>query len=332
MFQVWDVERDVPLDAAFVERVLTDDDGTILPPALQPATFDSTWAPDDSPIGSREYLMLLAHDYTGSPDPAFEVDGQLNQGMFPVLYALAAKLRAADSVIDPGDHIRFDWGHPAVSSVDQAMIDLESRSLADPDVQTAYQRIASCLSDLNALCDKPTSTLASLIHAAARPEEVELTWYAPGVPAALVQRAEAESDWTTLATVDRDGSDMIAWTDRSIVAGSRYGYRLVDDSGRPHGETWVDVPSRHRLALAGMRPHPAVDGALVMLSLPLRAPARLDVLDIAGRRVASRDVGALGPGTHSVRIAELDRLPAGVYLLRLAQGRDTVTGRMVRVR
>jgi hypothetical protein len=33
------------LDAAFVERCLTDDAGTILSPAQQPATFDSTWAP-----------------------------------------------------------------------------------------------------------------------------------------------------------------------------------------------------------------------------------------------------------------------------------------------
>ena len=125
---------------------------------------------------------------------------------------------------------------------------------------------------------------------------------------------------------------MIAWTDRSVVAGSRYGYRLVDDLGRTHGETWVDVPSTHRLALAGTRPHPARAGALVMLSLPRRAPARLDVLDITGRRVAAREVGALGPGTHAVRIAELDRLPAGVYLLRLVQGGESVSGRMVRIR
>ncbi len=332
MFQVWDVERDVPLDAAFVERVLTDDSGTILPPALQPATFDSTWAPDDSPIGSREYLLLLAHDDTGSPDPALEVDGQLNQGLFPVLYALAAKRRAADSVIDPGDHIRFDWGRPEVSSVDQTLIDLESRSLADPDVQAAYQGITSCLADINSRCDKPTAALASLIHATARAEDVELAWYAPGIAAARVQRAEAQSEWTTRATIARDGTNTIAWTDRSVVAGARYGYRLLDDSGRAHGETWVDVPSRHRLALSGMRPHPAVNGALVMLSLPRRAPARLDVLDIAGRRVVTREVGALGPGTHSVRIAELDRLPAGVYLLRLAQGGETVSARMVRVR
>ena len=331
-FQVWDIERDVPLDAAFVERVLTDDDGTILPAALQPATFDSTWAPDDSPLGGREYLMLLANDYSGSPNPAFEVDDQLNQGTFPVLYVLAAKLRAADSVIDPGDHIRYEWGQPVVSSVDQRMIDLESQSQTDPNVQAAYKGITSCLANLNSQCDEVTSALASLIHAVARPEEVELTWYAPGVPAARVQRTEAGAQWTTLAAVTRDGSSMIAWTDRSVVAGARYGYRLVDDFGRTHGETWVDVPSRNRLALAGTRPHPAGTGALVMLSLPRRAPARLDVLDIAGRRVVSREVGALGPGTHAVRIAELDRLPAGVYLLRLVQGSESVTGRMVRIR
>jgi len=332
LFQVWDVDRDVPLDAAFVERVVTDDDGTILPAASQPATFDSTWAPDDSEVGGREYLMLLAHDYSGSPDPVFEVDDQLNQGMFPVLYVLAARLRAPDSVIDPGDHMRYDWGLPPVVSVDQRMIELESRPLSEPDVQAAYQSIISCLADLNSRCDKPTSTLASLIHAVARPEAVELSWYAPGLTSARVQRTEPGASWTTLAEVTRDGSGQIAWTDHTVVAGSRYGYRLVDDVGRTQGEAWVDVPSTHRLALAGTRPHPAGSGAIVMLSLPRRAPARLDVLDIAGRRVASREVGALGPGAHSLRMAELDRLPAGVYLLRLVQGREAVTGRMVRIR
>ena len=332
LFQVWDVDRGVQLDAAFAERVLTDDDGTILPSALQPATFDSTWAPDNSLVGAREYLLLLDHDYTGSPNAMFEVDDQLNQGTFPVLYAFAARLRTPDSVIDPGDHVRFDWGLPEVSSVDQTMINLESRSLSDPDVQSAYQAIAACLADLNSLCDKPTSILASLIGATATPEAVELSWYAPGVTSARVQRAEAGSGWTTQATIARDGSSMMVWSDRSIVAGSRYGYRLADDLGRVHGETWVDVPTRHRLALAGMRPHPAVAGAVVVLSLPRRAPARLHVLDIAGRRIVTREVGSLGPGTHSLRMGELDRLPAGVYMMRLEQGGESVSGRMVRVR
>src|SRR6185295_2941019 len=102
--------------------------------------------------------------------------------------------------------------------------------------------------------------------------------------------------------------------------------------GQPYAETWVDVPNGHRLALAGTRPNPASAGSSIVLSLASRSPARLDVLDVAGRRVATRDVGALGPGTHALRVAELDRLPAGVYMLRLVQDRETATARMVRIR
>ena len=47
-------------------------------------------------------------------------------------------------------------------------------------------------------------------------------------------------------------------------------------------------------------------------------PARLELLDVTGRRVASRDVGALGPGRHALALGE--RLHSGVYLARLTQG------------
>jgi len=39
---------------------------------------------------------------------------------------------------------------------------------------------------------------------------------------------------------------------------------------------------------------------------------------VAGRRVASRDVGSFGPGRHQLELREA--LAAGVYLVRLSQG------------
>jgi len=75
------------------------------------------------------------------------------------------------------------------------------------------------------------------------------------------------------------------------------------------------------LALEGVRPNPARGDRLsVEFVLPVAAPARLEVLDVTGRRVATRDVGGLGSGRHRVDLAEGRQLAAGLYLIRLTQG------------
>jgi trimeric autotransporter adhesin len=71
------------------------------------------------------------------------------------------------------------------------------------------------------------------------------------------------------------------------------------------------------LALAA-RPNPVAGPLQVWLTLPSRDRATLELLDVAGRRVARREVGALGPGSHLVTLAAPPR--AGLYFLRLAQG------------
>jgi hypothetical protein len=88
-----------------------------------------------------------------------------------------------------------------------------------------------------------------------------------------------------------------------------------------------------RLALSAAGPNPSRDGRLrVRLTLPAADEARLDVFDTAGRRVAARDVGALGPGTHTVDAADGVRLEPGLYLLRLSHGGEVRTARAVMVR
>jgi len=58
----------------------------------------------------------------------------------------------------------------------------------------------------------------------------------------------------------------------------------------------------------------------VRIALPGGAPARLELLDLEGRRVRLQEVA--GAGERTARFEGLDRVPAGVYVLRLAQGRD----------
>jgi hypothetical protein len=70
----------------------------------------------------------------------------------------------------------------------------------------------------------------------------------------------------------------------------------------------------------------------VWLTLPSRQAATLELIDVAGRRVARREVGWLGPGTHVVVLDPGPRMRAGLYFLRLTQGGRVLTARVAVVR
>jgi hypothetical protein len=159
------------------------------------------------------------------------------------------------------------------------------------------------------------------------PDRVELTWQG-GEPAtgAIVERSEAGA-WAALEHVVSDGVARFQFIDRSILPGMRYGYRLrtgAEGSISYVGESWVDVPAVYRVALAGSRFNPSTNGRLdVEFELADESEARLELLDIAGRRIARREVGSFGPGRHSIGLAP--GLSAGVYLIRLSTGGRSLT-------
>lgn len=109
--------------------------------------------------------------------------------------------------------------------------------------------------------------------------------------------------------------------------GNASGFSLVT----PSGTTEVgDGPIA--FALEGARPNPARTSRLdVAYSLPSRAPARLELLDSNGRRLASREVGALGVGRHTLNLAAGRRIAPGVYWVRLVQGVESRSARVVAV-
>ena len=115
------------------------------------------------------------------------------------------------------------------------------------------------------------------------------------------------------------------------VAGAPYYYKVaaVDIHGNvspyatllPSGT--VDVPAGPSLAFAldCARPNPATGRTLtVTFTLAQPGPATLELLDVSGRRVTAREVGALGVGHHQVNLGESMRLSPGLYLIRLSQG------------
>lgn len=76
--------------------------------------------------------------------------------------------------------------------------------------------------------------------------------------------------------------------------------------------------------------NPSIGGRLtVAFSLANSSAARLELLDVSGRRAAVREVGSLGAGHHQVRLGEGRTLPSGVYFVRLSQGPNTIVSRVV---
>jgi hypothetical protein len=169
-----------------------------------------------------------------------------------------------------------------------------------------------------------TPALLSLVNALVRGGRVELDWYAAegaGLQATAYRRTE-HSGWTTLGAVSADGTGHLRYEDRAVSPGTRYAYRLgYVEQGLEQftAETWVEVPAL-ALALEGLRPNPAHGQLAVSFALPTPDPARLELIDVAGRLIASREVGSLGAGSHVARLAEDTRVPAGLYWLRLIQG------------
>jgi hypothetical protein len=98
-----------------------------------------------------------------------------------------------------------------------------------------------------------------------------------------------------------------------------------------HGVTAVDAPLAPELALK-IPANPTRSEIRVAFSLPNASPARLECFDLAGRMIAAREVGTLGPGSHFVTLASGRRLPPGAYVLRLSQGSRSRTARAVVLR
>jgi hypothetical protein len=178
----------------------------------------------------------------------------------------------------------------------------------------------------------PVATLASLVTIDARPDRIQLTWFSanPGL-IATVYRRTASSDWASLGQITVDGTGYLRYEDTAVQTGTRYGYRLgIMDAGVEVfvGEAWA-TPEPLVLTLDGARPNPAVGGALtVAFTLPSAEAAKLELIDVSGRRLAARDVGSLGPGAHSVDLGEGTRIPPGIYLLRLSEAGERLTRRV----
>jgi hypothetical protein len=175
--------------------------------------------------------------------------------------------------------------------------------------------------------DRAVPTQVSVVSAEAVDGGAHLVWQlGEGALRVTLQRRTVESDWVDLALLDADGTGRIVYEDHSPVAGERFGYRLQFGDHGACGEAWVTMP-RGSLALRGFLPNPASGRPVVGLTLGSSAPARLEVLEVTGRRVLTRDVTGFGIGLHEVPLGGARPLAPGLYLVRLYQAGEVRTAR-----
>ena len=171
--------------------------------------------------------------------------------------------------------------------------------------------------------DGVVAAQVSLVSAEATPSEVRLRWQVSGESRANVERREGEGEWAVRAQLDADGGGFMNHVDREVTAGVRYGYRLAFAGGVRGGETSIAVPAAYTLSLEGATTSPSGGSIAMAFTLPDAAPARLDLFDITGRRLASHDVGSRGAGRHVARLDEGPVAP-GIYWATLTRGSTTL--------
>jgi len=176
--------------------------------------------------------------------------------------------------------------------------------------------------------DAVVPVAASLARAEAHADRVELEWAVTDAPAELsVERSVASSAWSRLGDATLASHERWAFEDRDVRSGDAIAYRLVGRDGVvPGSEAFVRIPTAAVLALRGFVTNPSQGDATVEFSLPDAESATLELLDVSGRTLDRRAVGALGAGQHRVRLAADRVLSPGLYFVRLQRaGESRVT-------
>lgn len=167
---------------------------------------------------------------------------------------------------------------------------------------------------------------------------VQLEWFGAGAvfTSASVERSEqGRGEWTAIAEIESDASGFFRFRDEEAVAGHSYGYRVAvfaDGALMRTAPFWIAVPERTVLALSAPEPNPARTALQVTFTLAGGSVAKLELLDVAGRRVQQWALDGLAAGAYTRRFAPAGHVAPGVYALRLSEGGRSVTRRVALVR
>ena len=123
---------------------------------------------------------------------------------------------------------------------------------------------------------------------------------------------------------DGTGGAIVAW--RDLREGNYYDVYAEHVNATP-------TPVEHTPAISGLRvlpnrPNPFNGSTTLEFVLPSVSDVTMEVFDVRGRRVWTRDLRQADAGRHVVTFSPT-LLPSGVYFYRVHAGTETVTRKMV---
>lgn len=136
--------------------------------------------------------------------------------------------------------------------------------------------------------------------------------------------------WSTTYVAGVTATDWNPNGARDLVATSEKGLSIYLDLYAATGDVPGERPRTIGLAVRGARPNPARAGNLALeVVLQERSAAKVDFLDVTGRRLGSIDLADPAPGERTIRPPSHLRFRPGLYLARVTQGERVASGRFV---
>ncbi len=208
------------------------------------------------------------------------------------------------------------------------VMDVRGNAITDTTISTTFADVDALLADF---------------AASFRSGTVEITWRLSqmddGVRFSVLRKEEGAADFTAPAlNIETNGLSFI-YRDESAEPGSSYRYRVQYESTSGSHVLFeteaVAVPALP-LTLNQNWPNPFNPLTTISYYLPESVPVRLEIFDVAGRRIACLVNGNEERGNHSAvwngAGESGTRAAAGIYIYRLTAGRETLSRKMALVR
>lgn len=183
--------------------------------------------------------------------------------------------------------------------------------------------------------DPPVPVALAFVDHSIESGVLHLRWYSAleAIGAGVVERrTSGTTTWSALGHAELDLPGYYSYSDPDIRPGEILEYRLSIPGLAGSIESdmvRIVIPGADpELSLAAGR-QPSRAGDAIHFSLRDGETARLDVFDVRGRCTWSEHLAGLGPGAH-VRVLGRNAFPSsGVFWVRLAQGTEVRTARIV---
>lgn len=180
----------------------------------------------------------------------------------------------------------------------------------------------------------PTAIEVAAFRAEPDPEGVRLKWMVSGVRTGAlsfhVYRSLGGEAPTRLTTAPLSGGLELEYLDRTAVPGTTYRYRLgILENGTERLTDAIEgtAGTRYRFAIRRPQPNPSTGVSEIGFTLARRSRAAIQIVDAAGRRVQSIELGYLDPGPHQARWDGRDSrghaVSSGRYFAALRAGAET---------